>query len=174
LSVRFGRTCRNLEHPSPSLRSGNAAILVRVPARDLRLDPLRLLVVDDDPMLTASLRAFLDNDDRLTVLQTARGLRAAVAAAVSLPVEVALVDVRLGGEDGYAVVDAIRNLEPRIVSVLMSGLDSGDVLAGAAAVGAAAVIQKHDFIAGAIDTIVAAWEDRRPGPADDSPSATVL
>jgi DNA-binding NarL/FixJ family response regulator len=130
-----------------------------MPRRDLRREPLRLLVVVEDTMLAATLRSFLDDDERLTVLEATQSFRGAVVAAVSLPVEVALVDVRLSGEDGYAVVDAIRNLEPTIVAILMGSVDSIAVLDRAATVGATAVIQEHDLFARGIDTIITAYED---------------
>jgi DNA-binding NarL/FixJ family response regulator len=71
-------------------------------------DPIRVLVVDDHPVVRQGLRAFLDLQDDLTVVGEAADGDAAVAAAVDLKPDVMLLDLRMPGADGLAALRGLR------------------------------------------------------------------
>lgn len=72
--------------------------------------PIRVLVVDDHPVVRQGLRAFLDVQDGLTVVGEASDGTAAVDAAQRLRPDVVLLDLRMPGADGVA---ALRGLSER-------------------------------------------------------------
>jgi two-component system NarL family response regulator len=127
-----------------------------VAQRDLARDPLSVLIVDDDAVFGESLRMFLDGDERLRVDAVATDLVGALRAARETQFDLALVDVRLMQEDGFAVAEALRALDPAIVAVMMSGLDVADYEERAVKAGARALLQKTDIVRRGRDAIVSA------------------
>jgi DNA-binding NarL/FixJ family response regulator len=70
-------------------------------------ESIRVLVVDDHPVVRQGLRTFLDVQDGITVVGEAADGAGCVAAAAELDPDVVLLDLRMPGSDG---VDALRGL----------------------------------------------------------------
>lgn len=75
-------------------------------------EPIRVLVVDDHPVVRQGLRTFLDLQDDLRVVGEAADGASCVAAAVELQPDVVLLDLRMPGSDG---VEALRELRARSI-----------------------------------------------------------
>jgi DNA-binding NarL/FixJ family response regulator len=73
-------------------------------------EPIRVLVVDDHPVVRQGLRTFLDLQADITVVGEAGDGDAAVGAAEELRPDVVLLDLRMPGTGG---VDALRGLRER-------------------------------------------------------------
>lgn len=73
-------------------------------------DQIRVLVVDDHPVVRQGLRTFLDLQDDITVVGEAADGTSAVAAAEELRPDVVLLDLRMPTSDG---LDALRGLRER-------------------------------------------------------------
>ena len=71
-------------------------------------EPIRVLVVDDHPMVRQGLRTFLDVQDDMTVVGEAADGSAAVTAADELQPDVVLLDLRMPGADGIAALRGLR------------------------------------------------------------------
>jgi DNA-binding NarL/FixJ family response regulator len=71
-------------------------------------EPIRVLVVDDHPVVRQGLRTFLDLQDDLTVVGEAADGAAAVTAAGDLRPDVVLLDLKMPGTDGVAALDGLR------------------------------------------------------------------
>ncbi|MBX3126558.1 MAG: response regulator [Polyangiaceae bacterium] len=85
-------------------------------------DRLTVLVVDDDDVLRAVLvRAF---DARGFSASGAKDTESALALAKDEPPEYAVVDLRLGGESGLALVAALLREEPETRVVVLTGYGS--------------------------------------------------
>lgn len=100
---------------------------------------LRCLIVDDSADFRASLRGTLEAGG-ITVVGTASTLDDAVRESRSTRPDVALVDIDLGEENGFAVVEALQDsgLDPVPAVVLVSTHDEeefADVIDLSAAVG---------------------------------------
>jgi DNA-binding NarL/FixJ family response regulator len=73
-------------------------------------EPIRVLVVDDHPVVRQGLRTFLDLQPDITVVGEAGDGASGVDAAETLHPDVVLLDLRMPGSDG---ADALRALRER-------------------------------------------------------------
>ena len=71
-------------------------------------EPIRVLVVDDHPVVRQGLRTFLDLQDDLTVVGEAADGAAAVTAADELRPDVVLLDLKMPGADGVVALRGLR------------------------------------------------------------------
>jgi DNA-binding NarL/FixJ family response regulator len=87
-------------------------------------DPVRVLIVDDHAPFRRIARELLERRG-FDVVAEACDAHDAVAAAASAAPEAALLDIRLGGEngDGFALCRALRGAHPRLAVVLVSSDD---------------------------------------------------
>lgn len=98
----------------------------------------RVLLVDDEPEVRAALaQTFLLADLRV---EEADGAAAARRALGRAPPGVVVTDLRMPGEDGFALMAAVRAVDPDIPVVILTG--HGDVPLAVRAVGEGA----YDFI----------------------------
>jgi DNA-binding NarL/FixJ family response regulator len=128
-----------------------------VQERDLRAEPLEVLIVEDDDTFSMALASFLERDDRIVVLGVARDLATALVEAGRNTVDVALVDVRLGRIDGFGVVEALRQEHPSLVALMMSGMDASEFAQRARAAGADGVLEKTTLARDARDAVIRAY-----------------
>jgi DNA-binding NarL/FixJ family response regulator len=73
-----------------------------------RSERIRVLVVDDHPVVRQGLRTFLDLQDDMTVVGEAGDGESAVAVAADTAPDVVLLDLRMPGADGVATLRAMR------------------------------------------------------------------
>ena len=84
--------------------------------------PRSVLVIDDDERFAATLAQALER--RGWRARVAHGIAAALAAAREDPPDAAVVDLRLGDEDGLALIEPLRADHPRRKIVVLTGYAS--------------------------------------------------
>lgn len=91
---------------------------------------MRIVLVDDHPVVRAGLRALIDGDAEMTVVGEADGLASAVDQVRTLKPDVVLMDLNLGdGPGGAEATAAVRALpEPPEVMVLTTYDTEADIL----------------------------------------------
>lgn len=117
-------------------------------------EPIRLLIVDDHPVVRQGLRAYLELEaDFAIVGEAGDGEEALEAIAEGRP-DVVLLDLKMPGADGQAVLERLDAGRPRVL-VLTSATEDERVPAAIAA-GAAGFVYKDidpDALAAAIRTV---------------------
>lgn len=86
-----------------------------------------VLIVDDEPQMRNSLAAFLETVMDGTEVLTASGSSEAVETVQSRRVDIVLSDHRMPGGTGYDVLQRIRELDPAIGRLLMTGAPEVDL-----------------------------------------------
>ena len=105
-------------------------------------EPIRVLVVDDHPVVRQGLRTFLDLQPDITVIGEATDGASCIAAAAELHPDVILLDLRMPGSDGVEALQGLRELGlPARALVITSFTEPAAVLPAVRA-GAAGYVYK--------------------------------
>jgi DNA-binding NarL/FixJ family response regulator len=104
--------------------------------------PVRVLVVEDHPVVGEGLVALLAEDPRIRVVQRVETVAQAVRAAATEPLEVALIDFRLPDGTGAEAAVGIREHRPDVAVVFLSADDSEQAVIAAVEAGAAGYLVK--------------------------------
>jgi DNA-binding NarL/FixJ family response regulator len=120
--------------------------------------PVRVLLVDDDDLMRAGLRAVLRSDPSVEVVGEAADGRAAVAAARRQRPDVVLMDVRMPDLDGIAATREVLGASPDIRVVILTTFEQDDYIFGALSAGASGFLLKRtspEELLAAIHTVAA-------------------
>jgi two-component system NarL family response regulator len=128
------------------------------------MTPLRILVVDDHPVVRHGLVALINHQADLTVVGEAATGRAAVEQFAALQPDVTLMDLRMPDMDGVAAITQIRAATPVARIIVLTTYDSDEDIYRGLRAGAMAYLLKDappDELLGAIRA-VAAGQKRIP------------
>jgi DNA-binding NarL/FixJ family response regulator len=122
-------------------------------------DPgIRVLLVDDDDLMRAGLKAVLSSDSRIDVVGEAGNGRAAITAVRSLHPNLVLMDVRMPDLDGIAATREILAGPAETKIVILTTFEDDEYIFGALNAGASGFLLKRtspeDLIA-AVHTVAA-------------------
>jgi DNA-binding NarL/FixJ family response regulator len=101
------------------------------------VNPLRCVIVDDDPSFLEAARALLEADGA-TVAGTASTVASAVQQVAALRPDVVLIDIRLGQESGFTVARALAAGDSHPALIMISTYaeaDYADLLAESPVIG---------------------------------------
>jgi DNA-binding NarL/FixJ family response regulator len=103
---------------------------------------IRVLLVDDDPLVRSGLRLMLRSAPDIEVVGEAADGAAAITAAAELVPDVVLMDIRMPGTDGVTATAAIRAAmtTPRVVA--LTTFDADELVRQAITAGAAGYLVK--------------------------------
>jgi DNA-binding NarL/FixJ family response regulator len=105
--------------------------------------PVRVLVVDDDDLMRAGLKAVLSSDEEIEVVGEAGDGRAAVAEASARRPDVVLMDVRMPDLDGIAATREVLAVSPEIKVAILTTFEQDDYIFGALNAGASGFLLKR-------------------------------
>lgn len=105
---------------------------------------VRVLVVDDEPLVRAGLRLVLDPASGIEIVGEAGDGVAAVRAARELDPDVVLMDVRMPGGDGIAAVTGIRAAGLGCRILMLTAFDTDEFVLGALRAGADGFLLKAE------------------------------
>ena len=134
--------------------------------------PVRLLVVDDHPVVRQGLRTFLETRPDFEVVGEAGDGETAVAEATRLRPDVILMDLVMPGVDGLEAIGRIRAAEPGARILVLTSFASADQVLPALRAGAAGYLLK-DAAPAEVEAAIRAVH-RGEGLLDPAVTATVL
>jgi len=134
--------------------------------------PVRLLVVDDHPVVRQGLRTFLETRPDFEVVGEAADGEAAIAQAARLRPDVILMDLVMPGVDGLEAIGRIRAAEPAARILVLTSFASADQVLPALRAGAAGYLLK-DAAPAEVEAAIRAVH-RGEGLLDPAVTATVL
>ncbi len=120
--------------------------------------PVRVLVVDDDDLMRAGLRAVLSSDATVDVVGEASDGRSAVDEVRRHRPEVVLMDVRMPNLDGIAATRELLATSTEVKVVILTTFEQDDYIFGALTAGASGFLLKRtspEELIAAIHTVAA-------------------
>ncbi len=114
---------------------------------------IRVMIVDDHPVVREGLRAMLDTQPDIQVTGEAASAQEAVVRVGTDPVDVVLMDLRMPGGDGVTAISRIRAIRPAARVVVLTTYETHADILRAIEAGAAGYLLKgiaRDELAGAI------------------------
>src|SRR5207248_5229079 len=134
--------------------------------------PVRLLIVDDHPVVRQGLRTFLETRPDFEVVGEAGDGETAVAEAARLRPDVILMDLVMPGVDGLEALGRIRAADPGARVLVLTSFASADQVLPALRRGAAGYLLK-DAAPAEVEAAIRAVH-RGEGLLDPAVTATVL
>jgi DNA-binding NarL/FixJ family response regulator len=119
---------------------------------------VRVLLVDDDQLMRAGLRAVLSSDARIEVVGEAATGRAALARVRALRPDLVLMDVRMPDLDGISATREVLAASPDVKVVILTTFEQDDYIFGALSAGASGFLLKRtspEELLAAIHTVAA-------------------
>jgi DNA-binding NarL/FixJ family response regulator len=105
--------------------------------------PVRVLLVDDDDLMRAGLKAVLSSDSSVEVVGEAADGRSGVAAVRASRPDVVLMDVRMPDLDGIAATREVLAAAPAVKVVILTTFEQDDYIFGALNAGASGFLLKR-------------------------------
>ncbi|MEL6208997.1 MAG: response regulator transcription factor [Pseudomonadota bacterium] len=119
---------------------------------------IRVLVVDDHPMVAEGIEAILETYDDILVVGTRSSGQAAIDCIPDLAPDVVLMDLNMPGMSGLSATEILMERHPDLRVLVLSMHDSPEYIATALSHGAAGYVLKDvptDAIKQAIDQVMA-------------------
>ena len=114
---------------------------------------IRVLVVDDDALVRASLRMILSSSDELVMVGEAADGTQAVAAVRAHQPDVVLMDIRMPEMDGIAATTAVRQLEKPPHVIILTTFQADEQVIGALRAGAGGFLLKDTLPAEIVNAV---------------------
>ncbi|MFC7487279.1 response regulator [Knoellia sp. CPCC 206453] len=104
--------------------------------------PIRLAIVDDDPMVRAALRMMLGGDSGITVVGEAASGEEALALVPESGAELVLMDIRMPVRDGLSATEVLLSRDRSLKIIVLTTFDADDMVLRALRMGAAGFMLK--------------------------------
>ena len=119
---------------------------------------VRVLLVDDDDLMRAGLKAVLSSDSTIEVVGEASDGRVAVERTRTLRPDLVLMDVRMPDLDGISATRELLAVSPEVKVVILTTFEEDDYIFGALNAGASGFLLKRtrpEDLIGGIHTVAA-------------------
>ncbi len=106
------------------------------------MDPIRVLLVDDHPIVRQGVRSVLANHPDIEVVGEADGAATLFSSLDSAKPNVILLDIRMPGPSGIEITQRLKREHPEIKIIVLSTYDDDEFLLGALRAGAEGYLLK--------------------------------
>jgi DNA-binding NarL/FixJ family response regulator len=134
--------------------------VARQPVKKANLDPVRVLIADDDDVVREELGSYLVDEGFQIVGFASDGLQAFEQAAWLRP-DVVLMDLRMPNMDGVAATNLIKSHSPEIPVVILTAFPSPDNRWAAQLSGAFSFLDKGASLPMLVETLRSAADGLR-------------
>ena len=117
------------------------------------MDTIRILVVDDHPIVRQGVRSVLSNHADLAIVGEADSAASLFASLGSLQPDVVLLDIRMPGQNGIETTQRLKHERPDAKVIILTTYDDDEFLFGALRAGADGYLLKstsHEVLAASI------------------------
>lgn len=114
---------------------------------------IKLLIVDDHPMVREGLAAMLSDCEEITLLDSCSNSEEAIQAAIEQEPDIILMDIRMKGKNGIETTKEILLLKPQLKIIFLTVFEDTESIRQALQSGAAGYILKHVSREKLIETI---------------------
>lgn len=105
-------------------------------------EPIRLAIVDDDPMVRAALGMMLGGNSGITVVGEASDGEEALTLVPDSGASVVLMDIRMPVRDGLSATELLLKADPSLKVIVLTTFDADDMVLRALRLGAAGFMLK--------------------------------
>ncbi len=120
-------------------------------------NPLRILIVDDVPVIRKLISTTLENKD-MTIVGTARNGKEAIDVAASQDIDIILLDIVMPIMQGYEVLPILRATYPETAIIMLTSTSERSLVLDCREKGANGYIIKDDhMIATLYDRVMVFW-----------------
>jgi DNA-binding NarL/FixJ family response regulator len=106
-------------------------------------EKIRLLIVDDHPIVRFGLTALLGLQEDFEIVGTAEGGEAALALLASRAIDIILLDLRMPGFSGIQTLEKTRALAPKVRAIVLSSFECDEEIYAAVKAGAWGYLHKE-------------------------------
>lgn len=105
---------------------------------------MNIVIVDDDPLVSASLKIILEQDTTVKILATLSSGRQAVDYIAQNDVDIMLMDIRMDDMNGLEAAEKIFGLKKSVRIIFLTTFLDDEYISKALSVGASGYILKQD------------------------------
>ncbi|HET9528865.1 MAG TPA: response regulator transcription factor [Blastocatellia bacterium] len=109
----------------------------------LDIEPIRILVIDDQPVVRAGIRMIVQSQSGISVVGEAANRDEGLALASSEQPDVILLDLNLGDDNGLDMIGELRMVAPEAKVLILTGLHAVELHRRAVRSGAMGVVLKE-------------------------------
>jgi DNA-binding NarL/FixJ family response regulator len=106
-------------------------------------DKIRLLIVDDHPIVRCGLTALLGIQDDIEIAGMAQGGREALQLLENIPVDIILLDLRMPGFSGIQTLEKLQTIAPNVWAIVLSSFECDEEIYAAVKAGARGYLHKE-------------------------------
>ncbi len=106
------------------------------------MNPIRVLLVDDHPIVRQGVRSVLANHGDIQIVGEAENAVTLFACLETIQPDIVLLDVRMPGQSGIEITQRLKREHPEIKVIVLSTYDDDDFLLGALRAGAEGYLLK--------------------------------
>ncbi len=125
------------------------------------MDTVRVLIVDDHPMVRRGLRSLLSSYQDIQIVGEAEDGASAVEAAVALSPEIVLLDIQLPGADGVEVARQLARVAPTTKVIALTAYDDDKYVSNALRAGVFAYLLKSTSDEQVIEVVRSVHQGKR-------------
>jgi DNA-binding NarL/FixJ family response regulator len=106
-------------------------------------EKIRLLIVDDHPIVRFGLTALLGVQDDIDIVGSAEGGHEALKLLEKVPVDIILLDLRMPGFSGIQTLERLQTIAPNARAIILSSFECDEEIYAAVKAGAQGYLHKE-------------------------------